>query len=140
MALTETKAESDYPVFQSRRVLVVDDNVDAANSAADMLRSWGHEVASAYDGFAGLEIARTFLPDVCILDIGLPKLSGLELAGKLREMLPGPIFLIALTGYGRPSDYRSSVAAGFDVHLVKPIEVGPLQLLLATLTPANGPD
>jgi CheY-like chemotaxis protein len=94
-------------------------------------------VAIAYDGFSALEIARTFAPNVGMLDIGLPKLSGLELAGELRQTLPGQIFLIALTGYGRPSDYKSSVAAGFDVHLVKPIEVGPLQLLLATLKPAT---
>lgn len=131
--------ESENRSFQPRRVLVVDDNVDAANTSSDMLRSWGHEVANAYDGFSALEIARTFLPNVCILDIGLPKMSGLELAEKLRAMLPGKIFLIALTGYGRPSDYRLSVDAGFDVHLVKPIEVGPLQVLLATLSPLKSP-
>lgn len=119
--------------FHARRVLVVDDNVDAANSVAELLRSWGHEVILAYDGFAALEAASTFTPDVALLDIGLPTMNGHELAIKLREKIKGPLFLIAVTGYGRQSDFKSSADFGFDVHLVKPINYGPLQVLLANL-------
>lgn len=133
----EKEDKHDAAQFQARRVLVVDDNVDAANSVAELLRSWGHEVALAYDGFAALEIARTFSPNVALLDIGLPNMSGHDLAGKLTEMTKSELFLIAVTGYGRPSDYKSSQDAGFDAHLVKPINVGPLQTLLATLAPSD---
>jgi two-component system, chemotaxis family, CheB/CheR fusion protein len=119
--------------FQARRVLVVDDNVDAANSVAELIRMWGHEVAVAYDGFAGLDVARTFVPEVALLDIGLPSMSGHTLAGKLRQLPTNGLFLIALTGYGQETDRKATQAAGFDVHLIKPVDAGPLQTLLATL-------
>ncbi|MET0266210.1 MAG: chemotaxis protein CheB [Duganella sp.] len=137
-------AASEAPQFTARRVLVVDDNIDAANSVTELLRSWGHEVALAYDGYAGLEVARTFMPDVALLDIGLPGMSGHELAGKLRAQAQAQgqsaLFLIALTGYGQQADYDRSAEAGFDIHLVKPVNAGPLQVLLATLKrPAGEP-
>jgi two-component system CheB/CheR fusion protein len=125
--------------FHARRILVVDDNIDAANSVVELLRSWGHDVTVAYDGFAALEIASTFAPDVALLDIGLPVMNGHELAVKLRQNSAGPVFLIAVTGYGRPSDYESSAKAGFDVHLVKPVDMESLQVLLATLKASDAP-
>lgn len=130
-------SDSQLPAsFKARRVLVVDDNVDSANSIAELIEMWGHEVAYAYDGFAGLEVARTFSPDVALLDIGLPGMSGHVLAGELRKILDGEVFLIAMTGYGSKSDREESKAAGFDVHMTKPVSMGPLQNLLVTLEPA----
>ncbi len=118
--------------FRARRVLVVDDNVDAANGIAELLRAWGHEVALAYEGYAGLEMARTFHPDVALLDIGLPTMSGYELARKLRKASAGGLFLIAVTGYGQPRDVSAAKEAGFDLHVVKPLDVGQLESLLAS--------
>lgn len=94
---------------------------------------WGHEVAFAYDGFSELEIARTFLPDVALLDIGLPGMNGHELAGELRKADKNNLFLIAMTGYGKDSDREATKSAGFNVHMTKSVSPGPLQNLLATL-------
>lgn len=118
--------------FQARRILIVDDNADAANSVAELLRMWGHEVALAYDGYTGLEVARTFEPDVALLDIGLPAMNGYELAKQLKAANPEDLFLIALTGYGQPGDIKTAKEAGFDMHVVKPLDVGPLQTLLGS--------
>lgn len=114
-----------------RRVLVVDDNVDAANGVAELLRMWGHEVALAYEGYAGLEVARSFDPDVALLDIGLPTMTGYELARKLRRAKTEDLFLVAVTGYGQPGDVTAAKEAGFDMHVVKPLNMGQLQRLLA---------
>jgi PAS domain S-box-containing protein len=116
-----------------RRVLVVDDNVDAAESLAMLLRIDGHEVRPVYDGTAALEAARTFRPEVILLDIGLPGISGYEVARRLRRE-PGleKAFLVALTGYGQDDDRIQSQEAGFDTHLVKPADPTALQELLAT--------
>ncbi|MBS7776738.1 chemotaxis protein CheB [Acidovorax sp. CCYZU-2555] len=118
--------------FKARRVLVVDDNVDAANGIAELLRMWGHEVALAYDGYAGLEVARTFDPDVALLDIGLPTMTGYALARKLRKAKTEGLFLVAVTGYGQPSDVTAAKESGFDLHVVKPLNVGHMQRLLAS--------
>jgi two-component system CheB/CheR fusion protein len=123
----------DVACFRPRRVLVVDDNIDSANSIGELIRIWGHEVALAYDGFVGIEVARTFVPDVAILDIGLPTMDGYMLAGELRKLQADGLFLIAMTGYGQEADRQAARQAGFDVHMVKPVAVGPLQTLLATL-------
>ncbi len=128
----ETEA-SPVNNFKSRRVLVVDDNVDSANSISELIEMWGHEVVFAYDGFSGLEIARTFKPDVALLDIGLPGMSGHQLAVELKKTLNDDLFLIAMTGYGNKSDRDESKAAGFNVHMTKPVSMGPLQNLLSTL-------
>jgi CheY-like chemotaxis protein len=108
-----------------RRVLVVDDNVDAAELLADLVRAAGHEVELAHDGPQALRALDTFRPDVGILDIGLPVMDGYELAARLRERLP--VRLAALTGYGQDHDRARSQAAGFEAHFVKP--VAPDQLL-----------
>lgn len=134
-AEADEAADKPRPAFQARRVLVVDDNVDAANGIAELLRMWGHQVALAYEGYAGLEVARSFHPDVALLDIGLPTMTGYELAKKLRKTKPEGLFLIAVTGYGQPSDVTAAKEAGFDMHVVKPLDVGQLQTLLASVLP-----
>jgi PAS domain S-box-containing protein len=111
-----------------RRVLVVDDNRDAAESLALLLRLKRHEVQVAYDGPEALEAARRHHPEVVVLDIGLPRMDGYEVARRLRQE-PGleKTTLIALTGYGRDEDRRRSQEAGFDRHLTKPVD--PLELM-----------
>jgi len=115
-----------------RRVLVVDDNADAADSLAMLLRMQGHEVRTAYEGTTALELARAFGPDVVLSDIGLPGMTGYELAPRLRD-LPGlkGALLVALTGYGQEEDRRRVREAGFDAHLVKPADLDALHALLA---------
>lgn len=115
-----------------RRILVVDDNVDAAETLAELLGLDGHEVHVAHDGPSAVESARRFSPDVAILDIGLPGFSGLEVARRLREepSLYG-LFLVALSGWVQPEDLVRSREAGFDHHLAKPVDVGTLVRLLA---------
>jgi PAS domain S-box-containing protein len=110
----------------SRRILVVDDNTDAAELMAELFQRSGHRTAVAHDGPSALEIATAFAPEIAILDIGLPVMDGYELARRLREQL-GPIHLIALTGYGQSSDRERALAAGFDVHLVKPVDPATLR-------------
>jgi signal transduction histidine kinase/ActR/RegA family two-component response regulator len=109
------------------RILVVDDNVDAATTLGDLLRDVGHSVVVAHDGPSALEASGQFAPDLAILDIGLPVMDGYELATRLRERFKehSP-YLVALTGYGQPSDRARSSAAGFDLHLVKPIDANRL--------------
>lgn len=101
-----------------------------------LLEALGHEVYSAYEGRSGLDLARRFLPDVVILDIGLPGMNGLDVARQLRSEFPHrELLLIALTGYGRAQDCRRSRQAGFDHHLVKPLDFGRLQSVLASGAP-----
>jgi signal transduction histidine kinase len=104
------------------RVLVVDDNADAAEGVATILRMWGHEVMTAEDGVAALHLAESFVPDVALLDLGMPKLNGYETARRIRERPSGhDMALVALTGWGQPKDRDSTRQAGFDAHLIKPI-------------------
>ena len=116
----------------ARRVLIVDDNEDAANSLAMLLKLGGHETTSVYSAMDALAQAAEFKPDVVLLDIGLPGMDGYEVAQKLRE-LPGlrDIRLVAVTGYGRSDDRRRAREAGFDDHLTKPVEFGLLEKTLA---------
>ena len=110
-----------------RRVLLVDDNRDAAESLAELLRMDGHEVQLAFEPLAGLAIAEQFKPEVAILDIGLPGMDGHELALLFKERFAeGQCRLIALTGYGQANDRERSVAAGFALHLVKPVDIDQL--------------
>jgi PAS domain S-box-containing protein len=116
----------------AKRVLVVDDNVDAADSIAMILRLTGYDVRCVYDGPSVLEAAKVYRPDVVVLDIGLPGLSGYDVAKKLREQ---PEFrctpLVAVTGYGQEEDRRRSKEAGFDCHLTKPVDPFALQAFVA---------
>lgn len=119
------------------RVLVVDDNVDSAETLAMLLRVKGHEVRTANDGPTALEKARAYQPDVVFLDIGLPGMDGYEVARRLREQAGRkPVFLAALTGYGRDEDRRLGEEAGFDHYLVKPVEAEDLESLLVRQQPS----
>jgi signal transduction histidine kinase/ActR/RegA family two-component response regulator len=121
-----------------RRILVVDDNHDAADSLSMVLELAGHAVRVAYDGTSALAAARAFLPEVVLLDIGLPDLSGYEVARRLRQE-PGleKVLLVAMTGYGQEEDRRRSQEAGFHAHCVKPVDLKTLQGVLArTILPA----
>jgi signal transduction histidine kinase/ActR/RegA family two-component response regulator len=116
---------------QSLRVLVVDDNADAAETLAEVIRLDGHEAFAATSATAALEHVRLAAPDACIFDIGLPDMSGYTLAERVRELLPQqrPL-LVALTGYGQAQERARSKAAGFDVHLVKPAPAMEILVLL----------
>ncbi len=116
------------------RVLVVDDNLDAADSLGLMLQLGGQQVRVAYDGPTALLVAQAFGPQVVFLDIGMPGMDGYEVAGRLRRLPKGEAtLLVALTGWGQDTDRRRSAEAGFDHHLVKPVEPAALQTLLASL-------
>jgi PAS domain S-box-containing protein len=116
------------------RLLVVDDNEDAADSLAMLLRLQGHEVRLTYDGPTALEMAKGYLPDMVFLDIGMPGMDGYEVARRLRQQAGlENVRLAALTGWGQQEDRRRSAEAGFDHHLVKPVEPKDLQGLLAQL-------
>lgn len=120
-------------------VLVIEDNVDAAETLADLLRLFGHEVHLAHTGPEGIEAARAVRPDVVLCDIGLPGMDGYAVARQLRqEPSTATTRLVALTGYGRDSDRREAEEAGFDLHLVKPVEPADLRQLLAEWTAVGG--
>ncbi len=126
-------AETIKPAETSSRVLVVDDNVDAADSAAMLLRRSGHDVRVAYSSQAALEAAVVFKPQLILLDIGLPKMDGYEVARRLREHPElKDVRLVAVTGYGQDTDRQRSHAAGFDAHLVKPFTLEQIQQVLPT--------
>ncbi|MGH8261255.1 MAG: response regulator, partial [Steroidobacteraceae bacterium] len=115
-----------------KRILVADDNEDAADSLAMLLRLAGHEVRIATSGRAALALAEAFRPDVALLDIGMPEMSGYEVAGALRAARwSGGLTLIALTGWGQDEDKRQAQAAGFDHHLTKPVGFDRLEALLS---------
>jgi CheY-like chemotaxis protein len=122
-----------------RRVLVVDDNRDAATSLAIMLRLMGNESKTAHDGLEALEMAAAFRPDLILLDIGMPKLNGYDTARQIRQQPWGKhVALVALTGWGLEEDRRKSRDAGFDSHMVKPIQLQDLEKLLAPSSAATG--
>lgn len=115
-----------------RRILVVDDNVDAADSLALLIRLFGHDVQLAHDGLEAVDKARAFHPDVVFLDLGMPRMDGIEAARRLRASPLGEhMQLIALTGWGQPADRERTRAAGFDAHLVKPVDTNTLAQVLA---------
>jgi len=120
----------------SLQVLIVDDNRDAAAMLAVLLKFAGHETHVVHDGLAAVDAAATLDPDVVLLDIGLPGLNGYEAARRIREQngdRPRRPVLIALTGWGQDEDRRRSQEAGFDAHLVKPVDVVVLGKMLAEL-------
>jgi signal transduction histidine kinase len=120
------------PPAGSRRVLVVEDNLDAAETLNELLELWGHEPCIVHDGEAAIEAARVHQPDLVLLDIGLPGMDGYSIARALRrDPATASVRLIALTGYGQEEDRRRSHEAGFDVHLTKPVDPAELQRLLA---------
>ena len=115
-----------------RRVLVVEDHPDTRESLRTMLRGWGHEVEVAGDGAQGLAKALGWRPEVAVLDIGLPRLDGYQVARRVRPAVGGEVRLIALTGYGAAEDRQRAFAAGFDHHLTKPADPEELRRLVAT--------
>jgi PAS domain S-box-containing protein len=136
-----TDEDPDQPLRPTarRRILVVDDNVDAASSLAMMLKIMGNEIRTAHDGLEGIEAAETFRPDLILLDIGMPKLNGYETCRRIREEPWGKsIVIVALTGWGQEDDKRRSLEAGFNHHLVKPVEPAALERLLAELKSETG--
>ena len=121
-----------------RRILVVDDNMDAARLMADALEAVGHETRVAFDGPAALEVASAFAPDVALLDLGLPLMDGYELAQQLLARCSGRApLLVAVTGYGQRSDRERTRAAGFQAHVVKPVDFQHLTALLDRLLAAT---
>jgi CheY-like chemotaxis protein len=114
----------------AQKILIVDDNRDTAISCARLLRSLGHEVETAYDGIAALELARTFKPQTIFLDIGLPGMNGLDVAKTLRDKGFANEVIVAVSGYGQPEDRQRSHRAGFDDHLVKPVHQDALLRVL----------
>jgi CheY-like chemotaxis protein len=106
-----------------RRVLLIDDNIDAAESLAQLLALSGHHARTAIDGASGLRATVEFNPEVVFCDLGLPGMSGYEVAKSMRALPNGQrLVLVALTGYGQPSDREKTAQAGFDAHLVKPVD------------------
>jgi PAS domain S-box-containing protein len=132
-----TQAPAQPP--QAHRVLVVDDNKDGAESLALMLRLWGHQASLAFDGPGALTAVETYRPEAVFLDIGLPGMDGYQVAKCLRQRrgFDGMV-LVALTGYGQDEDRRRSSEAGFNYHLVKPVDLDALETILQTLPAGNG--
>jgi len=121
-------ASADHTQVYGRRVLVVDDNVDAAESTAAFLRLEGHEVKAVHDGLQALGSLKVFDPHVVVLDIGLPGLDGYAVARQLRERGDtNHVLLIALTGYGQKEDRQRAADSGFDYHFVKPADPREIQ-------------
>jgi CheY-like chemotaxis protein len=128
----ESRASQPVQEFVALRILTVDDNVDAADSLASLLKAHGHETRVAYDGPSGIAVAQEFMPEVVMLDIGMPSMNGYEVARALRNMSPG-LVIIAITGWGHEAAKRQAREAGFDHHLVKPVGESTLEDLLATV-------
>ena len=130
-----SEVAGERPPTPRRKILVVDDNEDAATMLGEALERLGYQVEVAYDGPSALRIAAAFAPDVALLDLGLPVMDGFELAERLREQQPPTKrpHLVAVTGYGQDSDRRRSAGAGFERHLVKPIGVGEVSQAITEL-------
>ena len=123
---------------ESRRVLVVDDNEDSAESLTVLLRLKGHIVESRHDGRDAVETAELFRPDVILLDLGMPGLSGYEVCREIRKQPWGSeMLLIAQTGWGQDQDRQRTKEAGFDGHLTKPINLARLEKILSDLSVAK---
>lgn len=123
-----------------RRILLVDDNADALTTLSQALELAGYEVRAAIDGPGALELVRDFRPELAVLDIGLPGMSGYELARALHDAMPThPPRLVALTGYGRPNEKRQAMAHGFQAHMVKPVDFAELQRVIDALLEGAAP-
>lgn len=126
--------ESAANPSSSRRVLVADDNADAATSLAMLIELLGHEVKAVHDGLQAVAAAQTFVPEFIFMDIGMPNLDGIEATRRIRALdLPLQPVVVALTGWGQDSDRARSRAAGIDHHLVKPIDLDAIRELIENL-------
>jgi CheY-like chemotaxis protein len=139
LALGHAMAPPPLPEAKStprtrRHILVVDDNRDFADTLGALLETFGHEVRTVYDGSTAMAVAREYRPDAVLLDIGLPEMNGYEVAREVRQA-PGlaHVTLVAFTGYGQEEDRRRVREAGFDFHLVKPVEAAELARLIDAL-------
>jgi PAS domain S-box-containing protein len=135
IALIVTNPRERVPINSKHaRILVVDDNEDSVESMAVFLELQGHQVRQALDGLSALEVAQTFCPHVVLLDIGLPGMDGFEVARRMRKMPEvKQSVILALSGYGQPEDMSRSQEAGFDDHLVKPVELDTLRAIIASV-------
>ena len=132
--LAEPRSQTAQPLVEARRrrIVVVEDNPDIRETLRMLLDLWGHQVTMASDGRSGVERVLQERPDVALIDVGLPGMSGYDVARAIRQSMPnGGIRLIAVTGYGQPSDRELAMQAGFDTHLLKPITPTVLERLLA---------
>jgi CheY-like chemotaxis protein len=144
-ARDEARDQDPEQLSARRRILVVDDNTDTADSLAAMLGVLGHEARVAYDGAQAIALADDFRPDIVLMDIGMPKFNGFQVAQRLRaQPWADRVVLIAITGWDQPEDRRCSKEAGFDAHLAKPVDPELLFRLLGAMTqppsavPGNG--
>jgi CheY-like chemotaxis protein len=129
----QTPAQTQ-PLQPGRRVLVVDDNIDAAQTLADLLSLSGHDTRIVHDGLGAVAAATDWCPDVVLLDIGLPGLNGFEVARRIRLQAANPaMVLVALTGYGQAADRQRAQDSGFDHHLVKPADFDEIEKILAAV-------
>jgi two-component system, chemotaxis family, CheB/CheR fusion protein len=123
-----------------QRILVVDDNEDAANSLAMLLTLRGHDCFVAYDGLDAIDKVTRLAPDIVLMDLGMPRLDGIEATKRLRAIPGGEkLKIMALTGWGAAQDRARTRAAGFDLHLVKPVDTDDLDRMLQMLSPADDP-
>ena len=137
-SMKDKEGDSTQPAQASSRVLIVEDNADAAESMHMLLELLGHEVRIASDGFVALDILAENTFDVILVDIGLPGMDGYTLAGHIRALPTAQgMRLVALTGYGQDEDRRRALAAGFDHHIVKPVDIDRLQALIADSAPPS---
>ncbi len=144
LPILEAEPELDEPApinapdGGTRHILVVDDNRDSAESIATLLQMSGHQTSIVHDGLAAVEAAERIRPDVVLLDVGLPKISGIDACRRIRSHPWGKsIVIVALTGWGQGNDRRSTKEAGFDAHLVKPVNYDELLQLLSALLPMS---
>ena len=128
--LADAKPAPEAPLVR-RHILIVEDSADNRESLQELLEGQGHLVDVAIDGEEGIERAISTNPDIALVDVGLPRLDGYEVARRIREARGSLMFLVALTGYGQPEDRMRAVAAGFDVHLTKPIDFNVLHQILS---------
>jgi CheY-like chemotaxis protein len=135
----ENDDQSNTRPCVGRRVLVIDDNVDAADTLAALVVTLGGEAATAYNGLDGLKSAKEFRPDVVLLDIGMPEMDGYETCRRLRAQPFGQLYVVAVTGFGQLHDRERALADGFDAHLTKPADPRVLRDLIAD-APVGGSD
>jgi len=130
--MPETAPAPELAVPRPLRVVVVDDNEDIRETTSDLLREFGHSVEVARNGEEGVALILDTEPDVAIVDVGMPVLDGYGVAQRVRAKLGADrVRLVAMTGFGLEKDRRKALEAGFDAHLVKPVEVGALMTVLA---------
>lgn len=126
-------ASDPDPSFRNRRVLVADDDHDVARSLEALLRLSGHDVLIAFDGSEALDLAMRYRPEVCLVDLSMPKLDGYGLARRIRaEPWGAGTTLVAITGRGRPEDLRQTMQAGFDHHLTKPLDPDVIESIVVS--------